>query len=255
MPPLKIVWHVRTERMDDERLRSIAELEERLGWRFTDKGLLDRALTHRSFANENNASCNGDNERMEFLGDAVLQLIISDMLIRRFPDYTEGQLSKLRASVVNEQPLAVLSRKFGIGDYLLLGKGEETSGGRMKPSLLANALESIISAMFIDRGFEPAAAFLSGIFEPLIVEGNADDACLDYKTSLQELSMGVFKTAPRYSVLSETGPDHDKLFEMALFIGDRLVATGVGRSKKEAEKQAARTGLELLRKNRKDKTA
>jgi len=233
--------------MDDERLHDIAELEERLGWNFTDKDLLDRALTHRSFANENGSLSNGDNERLEFLGDAVLQLIVSDLLMREFPAYTEGQLSKLRAAVVNERPLAELSRRFTIGEHLLLGKGEEASGGRMKPSLLANALESVIAAMFLDKGFERAAAFIGVIFEPFIREVDADTTCLDYKTSLQELSMSLFKTMPRYSVISETGPDHDKLFEMGLFIGERFIATGCGKSKKEAEKQAARAALETLR--------
>jgi ribonuclease III len=246
--------HLKDGAMDKERLEKLKQLEIRLGWSFTDRNILDKALTHRSFSNENNMLRNEDNERLEFLGDAVLQLIVSDMLMRIFPDYTEGQLSKLRASVVNEQPLAALSRRYGIGDCLLLGKGEEASGGRTKPSLLANALESVISATFLDKGFGTTATLLSGIFEPLIRQGNDDDACLDHKTALQELSMGRFKTTPRYSIVSEAGPDHDKLFEMALFIGDRQIATGVGKSKKEAEKQAAREGLELLRQNREEKT-
>ncbi len=235
--------------MDADRLENLARLERNLGWEFADKSLLDRALTHRSFANENPALSKGDNERLEFLGDAVLQLIISDLLMKKFPAYTEGQLSKLRASVVNERPLAELSRRFKIGEHLRLGKGEEASGGRMKSSLLANALESVIAAMFLDRGFERAAAFLGGIFEPFIKEGDADTTTLDYKTSLQELSMLLFKTMPRYSLLSETGPDHDKLFAMSLFIGEKWIATGSGKSKKEAEKQAARAALEALRGN------
>ncbi|MCK9362342.1 MAG: ribonuclease III [Syntrophales bacterium] len=238
--------------MDNERLQSLAELEARLGWNFTDKSLLNRALTHRSFANENASIANGDNERLEFLGDAVLQLIVSDMLMKIFPTYTEGQLSKLRASAVNEHPLAELSRKFTIGEHLLLGKGEEASGGRTKPSLLANALESVIAAIFLDKGFECAAAFLGTIFEPLLREGDADSTCLDYKTALQERSMLLFKTIPRYSVLSETGPDHDKLFEMGLFIGERFIAAGSGKSKKEAEKQAARTALLTLRREQEE---
>jgi ribonuclease III len=238
--------------MDDEQKHNLLALEGRLGWDFADKALLERALTHRSFANENETLSGGDNERLEFLGDAVLQLIISDMLMRRFPDYTEGQLSRLRASVVNENPLAELSRRFKIGECLLLGKGEEASGGRMKPSLLANALESVIAAMFIDRGFERTAAFLSAIFEPFVNEGDADTACFDYKTSLQEESMSLFKTLPRYGVISETGPDHDKVFETGLYIAERLIATGSGKSKKEAEKAAAKTALETLRNEREE---
>ena len=230
----------------------MAKLEELLGWNFTDKSLLDQALTHRSFTNENPSLANGDNERLEFLGDAVLQLIVSDMLMKKFPAYAEGQLSKLRAAAVNEHPLAELSRKLTIGQCLRLGKGEEVSGGRTKPSLLANALESVIAAMFLDKGFTQTAASLGAIFEPLILKGDADSTCLDYKTALQEQSMLLFKTMPIYSVLSETGPDHDKLFEMGLFIGEKFIAAGSGKSKKEAEKQAARTALLTLRKDQEE---
>jgi len=235
--------------MDDKRLHKLAELEERLGWKFTDKHLLDRALTHRSFANENPSLAPGDNERLEFLGDAVLQLIISNMLMRIFPDYAEGRLSKLRSSVVNEQPLAELSRSFSLGEYLLLGRGEETSGGRMKTSLLANSLESVIAALFLDGGFERSSSFITSIFEPLIRQADADASCQDYKTSLQELSMLLFKTIPHYNLLSESGPDHDKHFEMGLYIGDQCIAKGSGKNKKEAEKMAAKAALETLQEN------
>jgi len=235
--------------MDDKRLHHLAELEARLGWTFHDKNLLDRALTHRSFVNENPTLAAGDNERLEFLGDAVLQLMISDMLMCAFPDYAEGRLSKLRSSVVNEQPLAELSRGFLIGEYLRLGKGEEASGGRLKASLLANALESIIAAIFLDGGFERASPFITSIFEPLIMQADADASCHDYKTALQEQSMLLFKTMPHYSLLSESGPDHDKRFEMGLSIGDRFIAAGSGKNKKEAEKMAAKAALETLRNN------
>ncbi len=157
--------------MNEERIRTLKGLEERLGWHFADIALLDNALTHRSFVNENVALACRDNERLEFLGDAVLELTVSDMLMRKFPDHAEGELSKLRASVVNEQPLAELARRFGIGEYLLLGKGEEGSGGRMKSSLLANAFESVIAAMYLDGGFDRTAAFIGRLFEPLIEEG------------------------------------------------------------------------------------
>jgi ribonuclease III len=235
--------------MDDKRLQKIGGLEQRLGWKFSDKRLLDRALTHRSFANENPTLACGDNERLEFLGDAVLQLIISDMLMRIFPDYTEGRLSKLRSSVVNEQPLAELSRRFSIGEYLLLGKGEEASGGRMKTSLLANSLESIIAAIFLDGGFDRSSSFITSIFEPLIRQADADASCQDYKTSLQEFSMLLFKTMPHYNLLSESGPDHDKHFEMGLSIGERFIAKGSGKNKKDAEKMAAKAALEALQEN------
>src|SRR3989339_2251970 len=159
--------------MKEERVQALKELEAYLGYRFEDRGLLDNALTHRSFVNENSTLPCKDNERLEFLGDAVLELTVSDMLMKKFPDLAEGELSKLRASVVNEQPLAKLARSFRIGEFLLLGRGEEASGGRTKPSLLANAFESVIAAMYLDGGFNRAAAFTGRLFEPLIEAGTA----------------------------------------------------------------------------------
>jgi ribonuclease III len=234
--------------MNEERVRTLRDLEERLGWHFTDITLLDNALTHRSFVNENIAIACRDNERLEFLGDAVLELTVSDMLMRKFPDHAEGQLSKLRASVVNEQPLAELARRFRIGESMLLGKGEEASGGRMKSSLLANAFESVIAAMYIDGGFNRTAAFIGRLFEPLIEDGDISAIYRDYKTAVQEITQIIFREMPRYMLISATGPDHDKRFETGLMIGERVIATGMGRSKKEAEQQAAKTALEELRK-------
>jgi len=234
--------------MNEERVRTLMGLEERLGWHFADIALLDNALTHRSFVNENVAPACRDNERLEFLGDAVLELTVSDMLMRKFPDHAEGELSKLRASVVNEQPLAELARRFRIGELLLLGKGEEGSGGRMKASLLANAFESVIAAMYLDGGFDRTAAFIGRLFEPLIEEGDISAVYRDYKTAVQEITQILFREMPRYVVISATGPDHDKRFETSLMIGERVIAKGMGRSKKEAEQQAARTALEELRK-------
>lgn len=234
--------------MDEERIRALMGLEKKLGWHFEDIALLDNALTHRSFVNENLSLACRDNERLEFLGDAVLELTVSDMLIRKFPDHTEGQLSKIRASVVNEQPLAELARRFGIGAHLLLGKGEEASGGRMKSSLLANAFESVIAAIYLDGGFHRTAVFIGRLFEPLIEEGELSSIYRDYKTAVQEMSQVRFREMPRYMVISETGPDHDKRFETNLLIGERVIASGSGKSKKEAEQQAAKLALEELRK-------
>jgi ribonuclease III len=232
--------------MTDKRLHEIARLEGSIGWSFNNKTLIDRALTHRSYANENMTATNGDNEKLEFLGDAVLQLIISDFLMKKFPDYTEGQLSKLRSSIVNERSFADLSRTFRIGDYLLLGKGEEASGGRNKPSLLADAFESVIAAIYLDGGFEQTRSLVSAILAPLIKEGDVDSFYYDYKTAIQEKSLLLFKKIPHYVLISETGPDHDKFFEAGLYIEERLIATGKGKSKKEAEKQAARLAAEKL---------
>ena len=232
--------------MDEQRIQKLKELERDLGYRFTDIGLLESALTHRSFVNENPVLTFKDNERLEFLGDAVLELIVTDMLMRTFPDYDEGQLSKLRASVVNEKPLAELARRFRLGEFLLLGRGEESSGGRTKASLLANAFESIIAALFLDSGFDRTAAFIGNLFTPLMTEGAATAVYRDYKTAVQEVCQIRFRDVPRYVLVSETGPDHDKRFETSLVIGERVIATGTGRNKKEAEQQAAKAALEVL---------
>jgi ribonuclease-3 len=220
--------------MNEEREKVLRELEAGLGCQFADIALLDNALTHRSFVNENPGLSLRDNERLEFLGDAVLELAVSDMLMKKFPDHAEGELSKLRASIVNEQPLAALARRFRIGEFLLLGRGEEASDGRRKPSLLANAFESVIAAMYLD------------LFEPLLAEETPMALYRDYKTSVQEICQNRYRELPRYGVLSESGPDHNKRFATGLFIGELLIATGTGRSKKEAEQQAAKASLEAL---------
>ncbi len=208
---------------------------------------MDNALTHRSYANENPLLGIQDNERMEFLGDAVLELGVSDMLMKKFPSYTEGQLSKLRASVVNEQPLAELARRFGLGEHLLLGKGEEISGGRDKNSLLANTFEALIAAVYLDGGFTCALLVVNRLFAPLVAEGTQELIYRDYKTALQELSQNRFKEMPQYTLVSEAGPDHNKIFTVTMAIPGVLETAGTGRNKKEAEQQAARKALEELR--------
>lgn len=232
--------------MIEPRRKRLQELEERIGYRFADIALLDTALTHRSFVNENPALPVRDNERLEFLGDAVLELTISDLLMKTMPDSAEGQLSKLRAAVVNERPLADLARRFRLGELLLLGRGEESSGGRAKSSLLANAFESMIAALFLDAGFDRTAAFIRELFAPLIGQGAETVLYRDFKTAVQEVCQVRFRDVPRYQVLSETGPDHDKRFETGLVIGERVIATGTGRNKKEAEQRAAKAALERL---------
>ncbi len=173
--------------MTEERSASLKELERNLGCLFQDVELLDNALSHRSFVNENPDLAVRDNERLEFLGDAVLGLCISDMLMEAFPGHAEGQLSKIRASLVNEQSLAELARKFNLGDYLLLGKGEEITGGREKPSLLANTFEALIAALYLDCGFNRTLAFVIRLFSPMIAQGTGKLIYRDYKTALQEM--------------------------------------------------------------------
>lgn len=229
--------------MTDERLAALKELEVAFSYRFHDIGLLDNALTHSSFVNENPGAACRDNERLEFLGDAVLELCISDMLMEKFPGYTEGQLTRLRASLVKEQPLAELARKLRLGDYLLLGKGEISSGGSAKHSLLANTFEAVIAAVYSDAGFETAREFIRNMFEPLIEEGE-NTVYRDYKTALQEICQTRFKGMPRYTQISENGPDHEKSFSVQVAIADSVIAAGTGKSKKDAEQQAAKIALE-----------
>lgn len=232
--------------MDDDRRSHLHKLQQRLSCPFQNIGLLDQALTHRSFTNENPGLSHSDNERLEFLGDAVIELCISDILMKKFPEYTEGQLSKLRSLIVNEHTLAELARNLEIGNYLLLGKGEESSGGRAKSSLLSNTLEAVIAAIYLDCGFEHVYAFLKTIFDPLIAEGEKNIIFKDYKTALQETSMSRFKENPRYTLIAESGPDHDKTFEIRLTVAGSLSTTGIGKSKKEAEQRAAQKALEIL---------
>jgi ribonuclease-3 len=220
------------------------QFQEILHYHFRDASLLNTALTHRSYVNENPSEASRDNERLEFLGDAVLELCISDLLMRHFPDYQEGHLSQLRAAIVNEQPLANLAKSFHLGDYLLLGKGEEASGGRSKPSLLANAFEALIAAIYLDGGFEEAEALIRRLFAPLIEEGYR--TYRDYKTTVQQISQHAFKETPRYTLIHESGPDHDKTFEIRLSIADRIQTTGTGKNKKEAEQRAAEQAIRIL---------
>jgi len=229
-----------------ERLAVLRGIEQRLSCSFRNILLLDNALTHRSFVNENvdNDCC--DNERLEFLGDAVLELCISDILMQEFPDYMEGQLSKIRASVVKEQPLAEIARKFNVGDCLLLGKGEEMSGGRDKSSLLANTFEAIIAAIYLDCGFNETLLIVKRLFSSLIEEGMQKLVYRDYKTMIQELARNRFHDMPHYTLISEYGPDHDKIFEMELTIKSIVITVGRGKSKKEAEQEAAKKALETL---------
>jgi ribonuclease-3 len=235
--------------MTDDRLANLTDFQQILAYTFNDINLLDNALIHRSFVNENPSLSCKDNERLEFLGDAVIGLCISDILIKKFADYTEGQLSKMRADVVNEYSLADLARKLTMGEYLLLGKGEETSGGRTKTSILSNAFEAVAAAIYVDSGFEGVYTFLKTIFDPLIEEGTSSLIYRDYKTALQEICQFRFKETPKYSLIRETGPDHDKVFEISLTIGGTITTTGTGKSKKEAEQRAAQKALEELSRN------
>ncbi len=234
--------------MDKERTGKFKDFEKKISYTFNDISLLDNALTHRSYVNENQELLCKDNERFEFLGDAVLELCISDILMKKFPDYTEGQLSKLRASLVNEQALSELAKNFQLGDFLLLGKGEESSGGRNKRSILSNTFEALMAAIYLDSGYEKTYRLISNLFRALIENGFDQTIYRDYKTYVQEISQNKFKVIPEYVLIHQYGPDHDKIFEIELVIPDILKTTGTGKNKKDAEQKAAKKALEELEK-------
>ena len=209
-----------------------------------DPGILERAVTHRSFAYENGGL--PTNERLEFLGDSVLGLVVTDTLYRTHPDLPEGQLAKLRAAVVNAKALAGIGRELGLGEHLLLGRGEETTGGRDKSSIVADTVEAVIGAVYLDQGLDVATELIHRLFDPLIAESAGLGAGLDWKTSLQELCAAQSLGVPEYGV-DESGPDHMKSFRARVRVGVELYGDGRGGSKKEAEQQAASTAYaELL---------
>ncbi len=214
-----------------------------------DEALLRHALTHRSYAYENGGLPN--NERLEFLGDSVLGLIVTESLYAEHPDMAEGQLAKLRAAVVNMRALADVGRTLGVGDYLLLGRGEEATGGRDKASILADTMEALIGTVYLAEGLNSARAFVHHLIDPLLRASASLGAGLDWKTSLQELAAAGSMGVPEYRV-TEEGPDHEKVFTARAVVGDESLGEGVGRSKKEAEQKAAEQAWTELRRRADD---
>ncbi len=219
------------------------ELRAVLGVPDLDPELLTHALTHRSFAYENGQVPN--NERLEFLGDSVLGLVVTDALFTTHPDLPEGQLAKLRSAVVSAKALAVVARTLGIGEHVRLGRGEEATGGRDKASILSDTVEALIGAIYVQFGIERASEVLHRIFDPVIADAARLGAALDWKTSLQEVAANQGLGVPRYVVESE-GPDHARQFTAAVHVGDRVFDGGAGTSKKEAEQQVAQIAWESL---------
>lgn len=223
------------------------ELQARVGYRFHDRGLLEQALTHRSRAVEDVSGGVDDNESMEFLGDAVLGLVVADILFRQFPGHNEGQKSQIKAAVVSTHSLARHAEQLGLGAHLLLGRGEEKTGGRLKPALLADTYEALIAAIYLDGGLAPAAAFLGREFQDAIREAErADVRGSDFKSALQERLQSSGKALPEYRMAAQDGPDHRKTFHVDVALAGEVAARGTGKSKKEAEQDAARQALERL---------
>jgi ribonuclease-3 len=219
--------------------------EQRIGHTFGNRELLRRSLTHKSYSHEAKHEAIRDNETFEFLGDSVLGFVIGDLLFRRFPTLDEGALSKMKAYLVSAHSLAAKARVFEMGEVILLGVGEEKSGGRKKDSLLANLFEATVAAVFLDGGIEAARLLIERSFEPDLGALNEDDLLFhDYKTALQELAQGRGWSLPDYNVVAEEGPDHDKRFIVEVRIGSHS-ARGEGTSKKEAQQQAAKNALRI----------
>jgi len=225
----------------------LEELNNKLGHNFTNPELLSQAFRHASYVNEQDDSNLKDNERLEFLGDAVLDLAISHLLMNRFEDAEEGDLSKFRAMVVDEAGLYQVALMLGLGEYLLVGKGEEHSRGREKPSILANTMEALIGALYLDAGFDTALEVIGKLFTPLLGKVGTLEMTYDYKSIFQEYTQKIYKTLPKYQLVEEVGPAHDKTFKVALTLNGETLAEGKGKSKKEAEQAAAREAFICLK--------
>ncbi len=231
-------------RMLEEYQSSLKNLEKRIGYVFQSLALLRQALTHSSFANEQRINRGKNYERLEFLGDAVLELVTSEFLFKTHSLVPEGELTKMRASMVCEQSLAVCARDLDLGRFMLLGRGEETTGGRNRDSILSDGMEAVIGAIYLDGGMEPARAFI----DRFVLSDLADrQLFFDSKSSLQELVQGKLKKDFSYELLEESGPEHDKLFRVSVHTDEEILGTGEGKTKKAAEQQAAYKALLLLR--------
>jgi ribonuclease III len=222
------------------------DLQARIEYRFKDRGLLEHALTHKSRAAEDVSGGVADNESLEFLGDAVLGLVVADTLFRQYPTYDEGQKSKIKAAVVSTHSLARHAEQMRLGDHLILGRGEEKTGGRFKQALLADAYEALIAAIYLDGGLEAAATFLRRELKEAIDAGSMQTFARDYKSALQERLQALGRGLPDYRVSGEAGPDHRKLFSVEVMSGGEVLGAATGKAKKEAEQEAARLALEKL---------
>ncbi len=225
---------------------SLNKLQSTLGFRFNNPAILEQAVTHTSYINENPAAKAGDNERMEFLGDSLLNFFVAEKLYSDFPDLPEGKLTEIRVSMIRQEKLAEKALLLELGDYLLMGRGEESSGGRGKRNNLADAYEALTAAIYLDLGFEKARAFVLSGFEADIRDVKEGKYSPNFKALLQELTQAEFKTLPEYEIIESTGPDHDKVFCVSVSLGDVLLAVGSGKTKKTAESAAARAAYGKL---------
>jgi len=227
-------------------LADLASLKQTLGVSFNDVSLLEQALVHSSYLNENPGFAPTSNERLEFLGDAVLGLTVAEKLYQDYPHLTEGEMTKLRAALVRRDTLARIARAIGLGGHLYLGKGEEASGGRNKPANLAAALEAVIAAIFLDQGLSNTRDFVLRLFDAELQKVVSQGIEVDYKSELQELTQTRERQTPTYHLIEATGPDHDRTFTVEVRLGGVVLGRGSGKNKKAAETEAARSALEKL---------
>ncbi|RMF00801.1 MAG: ribonuclease III [Chloroflexi bacterium] len=226
----------------------VLRAQNALGLQFTNKALLQRALTHRSYINENPTHVLEDNERLEFLGDAILDFVTAEYLYHRFPEITEGRLTNLRSALVRTEQLAAFASEAGLGDHLYLGRGEEDSGGRKRPAILCDAFEALIGALYLDQGIECTQTYILKFIEPALQEVLARDTEKDAKSQLQEISQSEYQITPTYRTVKEEGPDHAKEFTVEALIGQKRYGLGTGLSKQNAAQAAAREALRVLKK-------
>ena len=227
-------------------MTDISDLQKTLGLVFNNPYLLEQALVHSSYINENPGNTPGHNERLEFLGDAVLDCIVAEKLYQDYPDLDEGELTRLRAALVRRDTLAAIARGINLGDFLYMGKGEDAGGGRSKAPNLAGALEAVIAAIYLDRGWAGTREVIVRLYGDAWVKAARPGAGLDYKSKLQEVLQSGGQLTPSYRLVAETGPDHDKSFTAEVCSGSRILGAGTGKSKKLAETAAARAALEQL---------
>jgi len=230
-------------------LADLDALQQTLGISFNDLSLLEEALVHSSYINENPSLAPASNERLEFLGDAVLGLIVAERLYQDFPHADEGEMTRLRAALIRRDTLARIARAIGLGGYLYLGKGEEASGGQRKPANLAGALEAVIAAIFLDQGSAITKDFILRLLNPELQKAVSQGAGVGHKSRLQELIQAREQQTPVYRVVEEIGPDHDKWFTVEVMVGDTVLGRGSGKGKKAAETEAARSALKQLSTN------
>ncbi len=221
------------------------QFEKNIGISFTDKGLLRQAFVHRSYINENRDAGFGHNERLEFLGDAVLELVITDYLYKKYADKPEGELTAYRSALVNATTLATVAAKLNMNDFLILSRGEAKDTGRARQVILANTIEALIGAIYLDQGYDVAKNFIYKNISPLIESVIAEKSWIDSKSLFQERAQDMEGATPMYKTMKESGPDHDKKFTVGVYVKEKMVATGEGKSKQDAEQEAAKKALEV----------